>query len=64
MPISARFGVAFAWLIDPQARALEAQALDAGAWREIGRFSGTERVAVAPFDAVTINLADLWAPTA
>jgi Uma2 family endonuclease len=24
MPISARFGVAFAWLIDPQARALEA----------------------------------------
>jgi hypothetical protein len=43
---------------------LEAYALDAGAWREIGRFAGTERVAVAPFGAVTINLADLWAPTA
>ena len=64
MPIYARFGVAFAWLIDPRARTLEAYALDAGAWREIGRFSGSERVAVAPFDAVTISLADLWAPTA
>jgi Uma2 family endonuclease len=64
MPIYARFGVAFAWLIDPQAHTLEPYTLDAGAWREIGRFTGSERVAVAPFDAVTISLADLWAPTA
>jgi Uma2 family endonuclease len=64
MPTYARFGVAYAWLIDPRARTLEAYALDAGAWREIGHFAGSERVSVAPFDAVTINLADLWAPTA
>jgi Uma2 family endonuclease len=64
MPIYARFGVAYAWLVDPLARTLEAYALNAGAWREIGRFAGSELVSVAPFDAVTINLDDLWAPTA
>jgi Uma2 family endonuclease len=63
MPIYARFGVAYAWLVDPLAQTLEAYALDAGVWREIGRFAGSDRVSVAPFDAVTINLADLWAPT-
>jgi hypothetical protein len=51
-------------LVDPLARTLDAYALEAGAWREIGRFAGSERVSVAPFDAVTINLADLWALTA
>ena len=63
MPIYARFGVAYTWLVDPLARTLEAYALDTGSWREIGRFAGSERVSVAPFDAVTINLAGLWAPT-
>ena len=62
MPIYARFGVAYAWLLDPRARTLEAYALDAGAWREIGRFAGSDQVRVAPFDAITIDLNDLWAP--
>lgn len=62
MPIYARFGVAYAWLIDPQTRTLEAYALDGGVWRELGRFAGTTRVSVAPFDAVSINLGTLWAP--
>jgi Uma2 family endonuclease len=63
MPIYARFGVAYAWLLDPRAHTLEAYALEGGAWREIGRFAGGARVSVAPFDAVTISLDDLWAPT-
>jgi len=63
MPIYARFGVAYAWLLDPIAHTLEAYALDTGTWREIGRFAGAALVSVAPFDAVTINLGDLWAPT-
>jgi Uma2 family endonuclease len=64
MPIYARFGVAYAWLIDPQAHTLEAYALEAGAWRALGRFAGAAPVCVAPFNAVTIQLDDLWAPTA
>jgi Uma2 family endonuclease len=64
MPIYAQFGVAYAWLIDPRANTLEAYALEAGAWREIGRFAGAAQVSVAPFDAITINLGSLWGPPA
>ncbi len=64
MPIYARFGVSYAWLVDPVAHTLEAYALAGGAWREIGRFAGAARVSVAPFAAVSIGLDDLWAPTA
>ena len=63
MPIYAEFGVPYAWLVDPVAHTLEAYALEGGAWREIGRFAGGAQVSVAPFDAVTIDLSDLWAPT-
>jgi hypothetical protein len=42
LPIYARFGVSFVWLIDPWARTLEAYALEAGAWRELGRFAGPD----------------------
>jgi Uma2 family endonuclease len=62
MPIYARFGVAYAWLVDPETRTLEAYALEAGAWREIGRFAGATLVSVPPFDAVKFNLGDLWMP--
>ena len=63
MPIYAQFGVAYAWLIDPRAHTLEAYALEGGAWREIGRYAGGACVSVAPFEAVTIQLEDLWALT-
>jgi Uma2 family endonuclease len=62
MPIYAHFGVAYAWLIDPRAHTLEAYALEAGAWREFGRFAGATRVSVAPFAEATIDLAALWGP--
>jgi len=62
MPIYAHFGVAYAWLIDPRARTLEAYALAAGGWREIGRFAGSEPVSVAPFEAAAIDLGKLWTP--
>jgi Uma2 family endonuclease len=61
MPLYAHYGVGHVWLIDPEARTLEAYGLRDGAWVEIGHFSADEQVAVAPFDAVTIDLAGLWA---
>jgi hypothetical protein len=41
---------------------LEAYALTGEDWREIGRFAGRDRISVAPFDAIAIDLADLWMP--
>ena len=60
MPIYARFGVAGAWLVDPRKRTLEAYTLEGENWRGIGHYSGDQPVAVAPFDALTLHLADLW----
>jgi len=62
MPLYARYSVPYAWLIDPIEHVLEAYRLDAGAWHEIGRFVGTDRIAVPPFEAVSIDLESLWAP--
>jgi Uma2 family endonuclease len=64
MPIYARFGVAYAWLVDPLKRTLEAYALADGNWVEIGRYGARDRVSVTPFDAITIDLTDLWLPDA
>ena len=62
MPIYARFGVAYAWPVDPRNRTLEAYALEGQNWREIGRYGGDQQAAVPPFEAVTVRLADLWMP--
>ncbi|MBK1632468.1 hypothetical protein CKO31_17320 [Thiohalocapsa halophila] len=61
LPIYARFGVAFAWPLDPRKRTLETDALDDGAWRETGRFADRDQVRAPPFDAVVIALDGLWA---
>ena len=59
MPLYARYAVSYAWLVDPEARTLEAFELRSGAWTEIARFAAADRVSVAPFDAITLDLADL-----
>jgi Uma2 family endonuclease len=61
MPRYAHYGVAHAWLIDPVVRTLEAYALRDGVWVGIGCFAAGDRVSVAPFAAVPIELAGLWA---
>jgi Uma2 family endonuclease len=61
MPIYARYGVGFVWLIDPLKQTLEAYVLEEGEWRRLGTWGGGETVAVPPFDAVQLALRDLWA---
>ena len=60
MPIYARYGVAYAWLVDPTRRTLEAYALDSGEWRLLAEASGNDVIAVAPFDALKLELSNLW----
>jgi Uma2 family endonuclease len=60
MPMYARYGVRFAWLVDPKTHTLEAYELVAASWRPLGVFRDDDMVSVAPFDAIVIRLADLW----
>ena len=43
MPLYARYGVPYAWLIDPGEQTLEVYRLDDGTWMESGFFSGTDQ---------------------
>lgn len=60
MPIYARYGVAFLWLVDPLARTLEAFALDRDVWKVIGLFKDRDEVSVQPFDLCSLMLTELW----
>lgn len=60
MPIYARYGVAYAWLVDPEARSLEAYELRDGQWSRLAGYAAPEMVETAPFEAAAFRLADLW----
>jgi Uma2 family endonuclease len=55
-----RKGVDHLWLINPRARTLEAYQRKDHAWLLLATHDGTTRVRVAPFDAVELDLAQLW----
>jgi Uma2 family endonuclease len=62
MPYYARVGVAYAWVVDLEARVLIAHRLESGAWRTIGTYSDETEARIEPFDAVPLNVADWWPP--
>jgi Uma2 family endonuclease len=51
LPLYARYGVPHAWLIDPDARTLEAFELRQGYWVLIASLQESDMVKVPPFDA-------------
>jgi Uma2 family endonuclease len=48
------------WLVDPEARTLEAFALREGAWVLLAAVKDDDEVRIAPFEAVGFSLAALW----
>ena len=60
LPIYAHYGVAYAWLLDPKRRTLEAYALEQGAWGLRLEAADETVVRVPPFDALELTLAALW----
>jgi len=62
MPIYAREGVTHAWLLDPVARTLQTYKLRRDRrWGKPNLYSGAMKVRLPPFDAVELDLTDLWA---
>jgi Uma2 family endonuclease len=62
IPLYAREGIEYAWIVDPILRAIEVDRLIAGRWSLLGTFGGEDVVRMEPFDAVEFRLATLWMP--
>lgn len=58
----ARAGVAHYWLIDPQARVLEALTLREGSWIEAGVYDDTATAQIQPFEAIDLEVGRLFLP--
>ncbi len=60
MPIYATQGVQFLWLVDPDAKTLEAYRLHEGQWLRGGAWAEEAVARVEPFDAIELELKTLW----
>lgn len=61
LPLYAAAGVRHVWLVDPALRTLEAYENQQGRWLQLGVFKDDDPVAIAPFEAFTLQLGKLWA---
>jgi len=57
-----RAGVPHYWLVDPQARILEAFEIQDGRWIRLGAWTDGDEAAIPPFDAIEILVGDLFPP--
>jgi Uma2 family endonuclease len=62
MPIYARYGVAYAWIIDPiMMRTLDVYRRESeGWWRLLESYAENDKVCAEPFKEFEIKLGDLW----
>ncbi len=56
----ARARVQHIWLVDPIATTLEVYRLDGDGWRLVDAYGGDAKVRPEPFDAVELDLTNLW----
>jgi Uma2 family endonuclease len=60
-PHYARAGVGHLWFLDPVPQTLEVFRLEGGAWRLVTSVVGDLKVRAEPFEAVELDLANVWA---
>jgi Uma2 family endonuclease len=58
----ARCGIPHYWLIDPDARVLEALTLREGVWVESGVYDDSATARIAPFEAIELEVGRLFLP--
>ena len=61
LQLYARYRVPYYWIVDPDARAVEAYALREGAYVLAARVAGDETLRAEPFADLALPLAALWA---
>jgi len=64
LPIYAAYGVRNVWLVDPIQRMLEVLRLHEGRWLTLAVHCDDAKIRAEPFDALELDLADLWADLA
>lgn len=62
MPIYAHYGVGYAWLVDPIVKTIEAYKLHNDQWIAIGTWKDNEKASIPPFEAIEIDLSEIWVP--
>ncbi|MEA2237087.1 MAG: hypothetical protein QOC81_1811 [Thermoanaerobaculia bacterium] len=60
LPVYAKHGVGYVWLIEPSTRTLEVLRLEDDRWVLAGNYVGNDVIRAEPFEAVEIDLAPLW----
>jgi Uma2 family endonuclease len=60
-PLYANLGVAYLWLVDPEALTLETYQLMEGRWVDMGAYCKNDRPRAVPFGAIELDLGALWA---
>lgn len=60
MPLYAHYGVAYAWLLDPDVETLEAYELRGAEWVQLAAYAADATPAAVPFEAAAFRVADLW----
>lgn len=60
LPRYGRAGVKHAWIVDPVNRLLEVFRQEHEQWVLVSTFGGDDKVRAEPFEAVELELADLW----
>lgn len=58
----ARHGVPYYWIVDPEARIIEAMELSGGRWLELGAYEETAEARIPPFGDLVLEVGRLFLP--
>ncbi len=60
LPLYARYGVQWAWLVDARAATVEVYRLRVAAFEHLGTYGSDVTLAAPPFEAAAFRVGDLW----